>query len=170
MPKITGLGAGSAPANNDVVVLVSNTAGTANTQKVTVNTFFSNVTANAKFANAEITTLTVGQVLAVTQENVTTNAAALSLTKTVSQLDADDNNVQTTLANASTVGHVKIIVAKNVDNTVDVDFTSLGSGATYTFQTVGESISLLWNGAAWVVTSKSSNETGSNVQGTMDVS
>ena len=58
MPKITSLGAGSAPANNDVVVLVSNTAGTANTQKVTVNTFFSNVTANAKFANAEITTLT----------------------------------------------------------------------------------------------------------------
>ena len=47
MPKITALGAGSAPANNDVVVLVSNTAGTANTQKVTVNTFFSNVTANA---------------------------------------------------------------------------------------------------------------------------
>ena len=56
MPKITGLGAGSAPANTDVLVLVSNTAGTANTQKVTVNTFFSNVTANAKFANAEITT------------------------------------------------------------------------------------------------------------------
>ena len=55
MPKITGLGAGSAPANTDVLVLVSNTAGTANTQKVTVNTFFSDVTANAKFANAEIT-------------------------------------------------------------------------------------------------------------------
>ena len=29
MPKITGLGAGSAPANTDVLVLVSNTAGTA---------------------------------------------------------------------------------------------------------------------------------------------
>ncbi len=55
MPKITGLGAGSAPANTDVIVLVSNTAGTANTQKVTVNTFFSSITANAKFANAEIT-------------------------------------------------------------------------------------------------------------------
>ena len=107
--------------------------------------------------------------LAVTQENVTSNGSALSLTKTVSQLDADDNNVQTTLANASTVGHVKIIVAKNVDNTVDVDFTSLGSGGTYTFQTVGENISLLWNGAAWVVTSRGSNETGTNVQGTMDV-
>ena len=109
MPKITGLGAGVAPANTDVLVLVSNTAGTANTQKVTVNTFFSNVTANAKFANAEITTLTVGQVLAVTQENVTTNNATLSLTKTVSQLDADDNNCQTTLANATTIGHVKIL-------------------------------------------------------------
>ena len=59
MPKITGLGAGVAPANADVLVLVSNTAGTANTQKVTVNTFFSNVTANAKFANAEITVANV---------------------------------------------------------------------------------------------------------------
>ena len=169
MPKITGLGAAAAPANTDVLVLVSNTAGTANTQKVTVNTFFSNVTANAKFANAEITTLTLGNVLAVGQENVTTNATALSLTKTVSQLDADDNSVETTLANASFVGQVKIIVAKNVDSTVDVDFTSLGSGATYTFQTVGESITLIWNGAAWVVTSRGSNETGANVQGTMDV-
>ena len=55
MPKITGLGAGAAPANTDVLVLVSNTAGTANTQKVSVNTFFSDVTANAKFANAEVT-------------------------------------------------------------------------------------------------------------------
>jgi hypothetical protein len=57
MPKITGLGAGIAPANNDVLVLVSNTAGTANTQKVTVNTFFSNVVADAKFANLTVTTL-----------------------------------------------------------------------------------------------------------------
>jgi hypothetical protein len=169
MPKITGLGAGVAPANTDVLVLVSNTAGTANTQKVTVNTFFSNVTANAKFANAEITTLTIGNILTVSQENVTTNAAALSLTKTISQLDADTTSIETTLANASIVGHVKIIVAKNVDNVVDVDFTSLGSGVTYTFQTIGESITLMWNGAAWIVTSRGSNETGSNVQGTMDV-
>ena len=57
MPKITGLGAGIAPANNDVLVLVANTAGTANTQKVTVNTFFSNVTSNSKFANLEATIL-----------------------------------------------------------------------------------------------------------------
>ena len=57
MPKITNLGAGAAPANTDVLVLVSNTAGTANTQKVTVNTFFSNVTSNSKFANLEATIL-----------------------------------------------------------------------------------------------------------------
>jgi|DEB0MinimDraft_3_1074331.scaffolds.fasta_scaffold102711_2 hypothetical protein len=54
MPKITGLGAGSAPANSDVLVLVSNTSGTANTQKVTVNTFFSNITANVVFANTTV--------------------------------------------------------------------------------------------------------------------
>jgi len=54
MPKITGLGAASAPANTDVLVLVSNTSGTANTQKVSVNTFFSNITANVVMANTTI--------------------------------------------------------------------------------------------------------------------
>jgi len=79
MPKITGLGAAAAPANTDVLVLVSNTAGTANTQKVTVNTFFSNVTANAKFANAEITTLTLTtanvQSIALGHEYIFSNGA-----------------------------------------------------------------------------------------------
>lgn len=54
MPKITGLGAASAPANSDLMVLVSNTAGTANTQKVSVNTFFSNITANVVMANTTV--------------------------------------------------------------------------------------------------------------------
>jgi hypothetical protein len=173
MPKITSLGAGSAPANTDVIVLVSNTAGTANTQKVTVNTFFSNVTANAKFANAEITTLTVStanvQSLALGAEYINSNGA-LSTSIPLSILQGGTANaVVTTLANTTVMGQVKVIVAYHVNQVHSVTMDStLGDGVTYTFQTEGESLSLLWTGDHWIVTSRGSNETGSNVQGTMD--
>jgi hypothetical protein len=173
MPKITNLGAGSAPVNTDVIVLVSNTAGTANTQKVTVNTFFSNVTANAKFANAEITTLTVStanvQSLALGAEYINSNGA-LSTSIPLSILQGGTANVVvTTLANTTVMGQVKVIVAYHVDQVHSVTMGStLGDGVTYTFQTEGESLSLLWTGDHWAITSKGSNETGSNVQGTMD--
>jgi len=177
MPKITSLGAGSAPANTDVVVLVSNTAGTANTQKVTVNTFFSNVTANAKFANVEATSITIGTVasvanvqsIALGHEYIFSNGA-LSTSVPLSILQGGSSNaVVTTLANSTIMGQLKVICAYHVDQTTSVTMNStLGSGVTYTFQTQGESISLIWTGDHWVVTSRGSNETGSNVQGTMD--
>jgi hypothetical protein len=173
MPKITSLGAGSAPANTDVIVLGRREAGTANTQKVTVNTFFSNVTANAKFANAEITTLTVStanvQSLALGAEYINSNGA-LSTSIPLSILQGGTANaVVTTLANTTVMGQVKVIVAYHVNQVHSVTMDStLGDGVTYTFQTEGESLSLLWTGDHWIVTSRGSNETGSNVQGTMD--
>jgi hypothetical protein len=209
MPKITGLGAGAAPANTDVLVLVSNTAGTANTQKVTVNTFFSDVTANAKFANAEISvanvvngvvnasavtattgTFTTGVVTNLTATNITISTVnsvanvqsialgheyifsngALSTSIPLSILQGGTANaVVTTLANSAIMGQIKVIVAYHVNQTTSVTMDqTLGSGVTYTFQTEGESVSLIWTGDHWAITSKSSNETGSNVQGTID--
>ena len=173
MPKITGLGAAAAPANTDVLVLVSNTAGTANTQKVTMNTFFSNVTANAKFANAEITTLTLTtanvQSIALGHEYIFSNGA-LSTSIPLSILQGGTANaVVTTLANTTVIGQVKVICAYHVNQTTSVTMDqTLGDGVTYTFQTEGESLSLVWTGDHWAVTSKCSNETGSNVEGTMD--
>jgi len=177
MPKITNLGAGSAPANTDVVVLVSNTAGTANTQKVTVNTFFSNVTANAKFANVEATSITIGTVasvanvqsIALAHEYIFSNGA-LSTSVPLSILQGGTANaVVTTLANSAIMGQLKVICAYHVNQTTSVTMDqTLGAGVTYTFQTEGESLSLIWTGDHWAITSKSSNETGSNVQGTMD--
>jgi hypothetical protein len=173
MPKITGLGAAAAPANTDVLVLVSNTAGTANTQKVTVNTFFSNVTANAKFANAEITTLTLTtanvQSIALGHEYIFSNGA-LSTSIPLSILQGGTSNaVVTTLANTTVLGQVKVIVAYHGNQTTSVTMDqTLGSAVTYTFQTEGESLSLVWTGDHWAITSRGSNETGSNVQGTMD--
>ena len=178
MPKITNLGAGSAPANTDVVVLVSNTAGTANTQKVTVNTFFSNVTANAKFANVEATSITIGTVasvanvqsIALGHEYIFSNGA-LSTSVPLSILQGGTANaVVTTLANSAIMGQLKVICAYHVNQTTSVTMDqTLGAGVTYTFQTEGESLSLIWTGDHWAITSKSSNETGSNVQGAIDV-
>ena len=175
MPKITGLGAGVAPANTDVLVLVSNTAGTANTQKVSVNTFFSNVAANAKFANAELTPMTLTtanvQSIALGHEYIFSNGA-LSTSIPLSILQGGTANaVVTTLANTTELGQVKVIVAYHVNQTTSVTMDqTLGDGVTYTFQTEGESLSLVWTGDHWAITSRGSNETGSNVHGTMDAS
>ena len=275
MPKITGLGAGVAPANADVLVLVSNTAGTANTQKVTVNTFFSNVTANAKFANAEITVanvvngvvnasavtattvkgttsvqtplieftdgddaitiadgggvtipnltattadinggtidgVTIGDTTPVTlyatgghlqgvdigtssqavgtftnltslantdlqggltigHEEVTSNGA-ISTYIPLTILKGGSGEVVATLANSANMGQLKIITAYHTNATTSLTVAStLGAGETYTFQTVGETIMLIWTGDHWALISKSGNPTGSNLAGTMDV-
>lgn len=275
MPKITGLGAGVAPANADVLVLVSNTAGTANTQKVTVNTFFSNVTANAKFANAEITVanvvngvvnasavtattvkgttsvqtplieftdgddaitiadgggvtipnltattadinggtidgVTIGDTTPVTlyatgghlqgvdvgtssqavgtftnltslantdlqggltigHEEVTSNGA-ISTYIPLTILKGGSGEVVATLANSANMGQLKIITAYHTNATTSLTVAStLGAGETYTFQTSGETIMLIWTGDHWALISKSGNPTGSNLAGTMDV-
>ena len=275
MPKITGLGAGVAPANADVLVLVSNTAGTANTQKVSVNTFFSNVTANVKFANAEITLAnvqngvvnasavtattvkgttsvqtplieftdgddaitiadgggvtipdltattadinggtidgaTIGDTTPVTiyatgghlqgvdigtssqavgtftnltstantdlqggltiaHEFITSNGA-ISTYIPLTILQGGSGEVVATLANSANMGQIKIITAYHTNATTSVEVAStLGAGDTYTFQTDGETIMLIWTGDHWALISKSGNPTGSNLAGTMDV-
>ena len=280
MPKITGLGAGVAPANADVLVLVSNTAGTANTQKVSVNTFFSNVTANVKFANAEITlanvqngvvnasavtattvtgttvkgttsvqtplieftdgddaiTISDGGAVSIadltaatadinggTIDNVTIGATTpatiyatgghlqgvdvgtssqavgtfTNLTATANTdlqggltigheyitsngavsthipltiLQGGSGEVVATLANSANMGQIKIITAYHTNATTSLEVAStLGAGDTYTFQTNGETIMLIWTGDHWALISKSGNPTGSNLAGTMDV-
>ena len=276
MPKITGLGAGVAPANADVLVLVSNTAGTANTQKVTVNTFFSNVTANAKFANAEITlanvqngvvnasavtattvkgttsvqtplieftdgddAITIADGGGVTIPNLTATTAdinggtidgvtigasspvaittnggdirgttiglgeseqigrfsnltavgntdlqagltlgheyitsngAISTHIPLTILQGGSGEVVATLANSANLGQLKIITAYHASATTSLTVAStLGAGVTYTFQTEGETIMLIWTGDHWALISKSGNPTGSNLAGTMDV-
>jgi hypothetical protein len=205
MPKITGLGAGAAPANTDVLVLVSNTAGTANTQKVTVNTFFSDVTANVKFANAEVTianvetlyarsghlqgvdigtsTQAVGTFtnltslantdlqggLTIGHEEITSNGA-ISTYVPLTILKGDSGVVAATLANSANMGQLKIITAYHTTAATSLAVAStLGAGETYTFQTNGETIMLIWTGDHWALISKSGNPTGSNLAGTMDV-
>ena len=92
-------------------------------------------------------------------ETKTDSDTALSLTTAVSLLSGS----QTTLADSSTTGQIKIICATGVGSATDVDLTTtLGSGVTYTFQTVGETLTLMWTGAAWAVLSICGNATVTN--------
>ena len=92
-------------------------------------------------------------------ETKTDSDTALSLTTAVSLLSGS----QTTLADSSTTGQIKIICATGVGSATDVDLTTtLGSGVTYTFHTVGETLTLMWTGAAWAVLSICGNATVTN--------
>ena len=68
------------------------------------------------------------------------------------------------------MGQIKIITAYHTNATTSLEVAStLGAGDTYTFQTNGETIMLIWTGDHWALISKSGNPTGSNLAGTMDV-
>jgi len=83
----------------------------------------------------------------------------LSLTHAVSL----NVQCQTTLADATYTGQIKIIVVTNVSSAADVDMTTtLGAGVTYTFQTIGETLTVIWTGAAWAVLSVGTNATVTN--------
>ena len=98
---------------------------------------------------------------------------AVALTEAISLLDGADATAQTTLANSTTTGQLKQFAVLSVSNAVDVDLTTtLGQGTTYTFQTVGETMAILWTGSAWAVLSIMMNQNVTNFSGvtTADIS
>tara|TARA_B100000029_G_scaffold364628_1_gene357834 strand:- start:347 stop:832 length:486 start_codon:yes stop_codon:yes gene_type:complete len=98
---------------------------------------------------------------------------AVALTEAISILDGTDATAQTTLANSTTTGQLKQFVVINVTNAADVDLTTtLGQGVTYTFQTLGETMSILWTGTAWAFFGVFNNNTVTNYTGltTADIS
>ncbi len=96
-----------------------------------------------------------------TAETKTANGA-LTLTKGIHILDGTNAAAAMTLANATVVGQIHTIVAKNVTNTVDVDLvTTIGAVATATFNAVGEAIMLQWTGTdGWAVIGHGTGATG----------
>ena len=152
--KISALTAMTAPAAADFLHVIDDNSGTYTNQKVVLTTLFNKIP----------TFIGMNSV-----ETKTDSDTALSLTTAVSLLSGS----QTTLADATTTGQLKIIVAIAVGSATDVDLTTtLGSGVTYTFQTVGETLTLMWTGAAWAVLSICGNSTATNFTNltTLDIS
>ena len=151
--KITALTAATSMASTDLSHIVTAVSTTPTNKKITVANVFNKIP----------TFLGINSV-----ETVTT-ATALSLTTGISLV----SGAATTLADSTTTGQLKIICATGVGTATDVDLTTtLGSGVTYTFQTVGETLTLLWTGAAWAVLSISGNATVTNYTNltTLDIS
>ena len=97
---------------------------------------------------------------------------AVALTEAISLIDGADADALLTLANSTTVGQIKMFAVTSTTNTTDLDLTAtLGQGVTFTFQGIGETLTILWTGAAYAVMSIAANITVTNYTGltTIDV-
>ena len=97
---------------------------------------------------------------------------AVALTEAISLIDGADADALLTLANSTTTGQIKMFAVTSTTNTTDLDLTTtLGQGVTYTFQGIGETMTILWTGAAYAVISIAANITVTNYTGltTIDI-
>ena len=97
---------------------------------------------------------------------------AVALTEAISLIDGADADALLTLANSTSTGQIKMFAVTSTTNTTDLDLTAtLGQGVTFTFQGIGETLTILWTGAAYAVMSIAANITVTNYTGltTIDV-
>ena len=144
---LTELASGSL-ASTDILHVVDDPSGTPINKKITVASVF----------NAIPTFLGLNSTVTYT------STGAIALTEAISIINASSSNCVMTLADSSTVGQHKQIVALDVSNTVSVELTTtIGTGHIYTFGQVGESLTLVWTGSnGWAVFSMSANGTGAD--------
>ena len=139
--KITALNASTGLSTDDLFHVVDDPSGSPTNKKIT----------NANVFNKVPTFLGLNSV------DTPSASGAMSLTTAITLLDASSSARVMTLANSTTVGQIKIIVSTGaVSNTLSVQCTgaTVGAGSTYTFTSgadgTGETLILLWTGAAWV--------------------
>jgi len=149
---LTALASGSL-ASTDLFHVIDDPAGTPINKKITVASVF----------NAIPTFLGLNSVVTYTA------AGAVALTEAISLLDGD-NGCATTLANSTTTGQIKMFAVLDVTAAVDVDLTAtVSDGVTFTFQSVGETMTIVWTGAAWAVLSIATGTTVTNYSGVTTV-
>ena len=143
----TELASGSL-ASTDILHVVDDPSGTPINKKITVASVF----------NAIPTFLGLNSTVTYT------STGAIALTEAISIINASSSNCVMTLADSSTVGQHKQIVALDVSNTVSVELTTtIGTGHIYTFGAIGETLTLVWTGSnGWAVFSMSANGTGAD--------
>ena len=147
MTALTDLSTGI--ASSDILHVVDDPSGTPINKKITVASVF----------NAVPTFLGLNSTVTYTANG------AIALTEAISILNASGASTVMTLADSSTVGQHKQIVALDVSNTVSVELTTtIGTGHIYTFGQVGESLTLVWTGSnGWAVFSGAQNTSGTDV-------
>ncbi len=136
--KITALNASTALSTDDLFHVVDDPSGSPTNKKIT----------NANVFNKVPTFLGLNSV------DTPAASGAASLTTAITLLDGSSASRVMTLAGGTT-GQIKIFVSIATNgNTVSVaPATTVGAGGTYTFSSgaaaAGESLILLWTGAAW---------------------
>ena len=143
-------------ASTDLFHVIDDPSGTPINKKITVASVF----------NAVPTFLGLNSVTTYDADG------AVALTEAISLIDGADADALLTLANSTTTGQIKMFAVTSTTNTTDLDLTTtLGQGVTYTFQGIGETMTILWTGAAYAVISIAANITVTNYTGltTIDV-
>jgi len=146
--KITALNASVALSTDDLFHVVDDPSGSPTNKKIT----------NANVFNKVPTFLGLNSVY------TETTSGAAKIDYAISLLDASASARVMTLANATHTGQIKMFVCTGAPtNTASVGCTAtIGVGVTYTFSVIGETLTLLWTGAAWVPLAFGGNATATD--------